>query len=78
MLAIQHSQMGRCGGLVKSLGPQQITLSVKAIEHFVNVRVPYRTVFSVREQILLANISCVVAVRIFGKQMIKGLSLVRA
>ena len=48
--------------LVECLWPQEVTISVKAIKHFVNVRVAYRAVFSIREQILLADIGGVIAV----------------
>ena len=48
--------------LVKGLGPQQITLSVKAIKHFVNFRMTYRAIFPIREQILLADVGGVVTV----------------
>ena len=48
--------------LVKGLGPQQITLSVKAIKHFVNVRMTDWAIFPIREQILLADIGGIVAV----------------
>ena len=48
--------------LVEGLWPKEITISVKTIKHFVNVRVTYRAVLPVREQILLADVGGVVAV----------------
>ena len=59
--------------LVKSFRPKKIALSVKAIKHFINVRMTYRAIFPIRQEILLANIGCVIAVWIFGKQMIERL-----
>ena len=49
-------------GLVKGLRPKQITLTIEAIKHFVNVRVADRAVFRVRQEILLANVGGVIAV----------------
>ena len=45
------------------------------VKHFINVWVPYRPVFSVREQILPTNIGCVVAI-VFRQVNGKGLRLV--
>ena len=36
-------------GLVKGLRPKQIPLTIKAIKHFVNVRVADRAIFRVRQ-----------------------------
>ena len=47
---------------VKSSTPQQIAFSVKAVKHFINVRMPYRAVFPIRQKILLAYIGGIIAV----------------
>ena len=49
-------------GLVKGLRPKQVPLTIKAIKHFVDVRVTDRTIFRVRQEILLAHIGGVIAV----------------
>ena len=65
-------------GSVARFAAQRVALALDALEQLLDVGMPDRAVLGVCHQVLLADIGGVVAVSIFGQQMIERLVLVRA
>ena len=59
--------------LVKGLTAKQITLAIKTVKHLIYIGMPDRAIFTIGKQILLAYIGGVIAIGIFGQQMIERL-----